>query len=181
MPGCGGIESGLRDVLARWECGGCNIKAIYLSALDACTLGGVGIGEEYIFSRSARAGWTSCLVLVSSTRTPIMKSTTIISLVAALAAQQVAGHATFQQLWVDGVDEISSPLPPPIDTQLTPILPGLLRPPSPIQLPRLGRNLQRPPLQCWRRHRRSREVRCHSRLHGDGRDAPAAWGQVVRE
>ncbi|KFZ24809.1 hypothetical protein V502_00719 [Pseudogymnoascus sp. VKM F-4520 (FW-2644)] len=32
-----------------------------------------------------------------------MKSTTtILSLVAALAAQQVAGHATFQDLWVDG-------------------------------------------------------------------------------
>ncbi|OBT44023.1 hypothetical protein VE00_05661 [Pseudogymnoascus sp. WSF 3629] len=36
-----------------------------------------------------------------------MKSTTIISLIAALAAQQVAGHATFQDLWVDGVDEIN--------------------------------------------------------------------------
>ncbi|OBT97750.2 hypothetical protein VE01_04976 [Pseudogymnoascus verrucosus] len=36
-----------------------------------------------------------------------MKSTTIISLIAALAAQQVAGHATFQDLWVDGVDEQS--------------------------------------------------------------------------
>ncbi|KFX92782.1 hypothetical protein O988_07129, partial [Pseudogymnoascus sp. VKM F-3808] len=34
-----------------------------------------------------------------------MKSATIISLVAALAAQQVAGHATFQDIWVDGTDE----------------------------------------------------------------------------
>ncbi|OBT86921.1 hypothetical protein VE02_04414 [Pseudogymnoascus sp. 03VT05] len=42
-----------------------------------------------------------------------MKSTTVISLIAALAAQQVAGHATFQDLWVDGVDEISFCVRPP--------------------------------------------------------------------
>jgi hypothetical protein len=38
-------------------------------------------------------------------RTAKMRSV-ILSIVAALAAQQVAGHATFQQLWVDGVDQI---------------------------------------------------------------------------
>lgn len=33
-----------------------------------------------------------------------------ITLVAVLAAQQVAGHATFQDLWVNGVDEqVSQP------------------------------------------------------------------------
>lgn len=31
------------------------------------------------------------------------------SALAALAAQQVMGHATFQQLWVNGVDQISLP------------------------------------------------------------------------
>jgi hypothetical protein len=35
-----------------------------------------------------------------------MKSVQI-SVLAALAAQQVMGHATFQQLWVNGVDQIS--------------------------------------------------------------------------
>jgi hypothetical protein len=35
-----------------------------------------------------------------------MKST-ILSLIAALATQQVAGHSIFQDLWVNGVDEIS--------------------------------------------------------------------------
>jgi hypothetical protein len=34
-----------------------------------------------------------------------MKSV-FISLLATLAAQQVAGHATFQALWVDGADKI---------------------------------------------------------------------------
>jgi hypothetical protein len=38
-----------------------------------------------------------------------MKST-ILSLIAALATQQVAGHSIFQDLWVNGVDEISIPL-----------------------------------------------------------------------
>jgi hypothetical protein len=37
-----------------------------------------------------------------------MKSTFITAL-AALAAQEVASHATFQQLWVDGTDYISPP------------------------------------------------------------------------
>jgi len=31
----------------------------------------------------------------------------LFALVAALAAEQVAGHALFQQLWVDGEDMIS--------------------------------------------------------------------------
>ncbi len=35
-----------------------------------------------------------------------MKST-FFSVLAALAAREVAGHAIFQQLWVDGVDMIS--------------------------------------------------------------------------
>lgn len=38
-----------------------------------------------------------------------MKSTFAAAL-AALAAQKVAGHATFQQLWVDGTDYISLPV-----------------------------------------------------------------------
>jgi hypothetical protein len=37
-----------------------------------------------------------------------MKST-ILSLIAALATQQVTGHSIFQDLWVNGVDEISVP------------------------------------------------------------------------
>ena len=37
-----------------------------------------------------------------------MKSTLFASVVA-LVAQRVAGHALFQQLWVDGVDKISLP------------------------------------------------------------------------
>ena len=36
-----------------------------------------------------------------------MKTTFILATVSALAAQ-VAGHATFQELWVNGVDKISS-------------------------------------------------------------------------
>lgn len=38
------------------------------------------------------------------------------SVLAALAAKQVMGHATFQQLWVNGVDQIC--LPPPIAVAL---------------------------------------------------------------
>jgi hypothetical protein len=34
---------------------------------------------------------------------------TIAAALAALAAQEVAGHAIFQQLWVDGTDYISHP------------------------------------------------------------------------
>jgi hypothetical protein len=37
-----------------------------------------------------------------------MKSV-ILSLVTALAVQRVAGHATFQDLWVNGVDMMSTP------------------------------------------------------------------------
>lgn len=37
---------------------------------------------------------------------PIMKLY-VFSVMAALAAREVLGHATFQQLWVDGVDMIS--------------------------------------------------------------------------
>ena len=37
-----------------------------------------------------------------------MKSTTFAAL-AATAARTVAGHAIFQQLWVDGVDMMSNP------------------------------------------------------------------------
>jgi hypothetical protein len=36
-----------------------------------------------------------------------MKST-FLSLIAALATQQVVGHSIFQDLWVNGVDEISA-------------------------------------------------------------------------
>jgi hypothetical protein len=101
------------------EGGGCNIKAIYISALDARATwqedgdGGRGRGGVYILSISR--GWMDVWifwefsVIVNSN---IMKSTTIISLIAALAAQQVTGHATFQDLWVNGVDEISPALPP---------------------------------------------------------------------
>ncbi|CAI6088399.1 unnamed protein product [Clonostachys chloroleuca] len=42
-----------------------------------------------------------------------MKSTLIAALTA-LAAKQVAGHATFQQLWVNGVDKICHPFNSPI-------------------------------------------------------------------
>lgn len=34
----------------------------------------------------------------------------ILPVVAAILAQQVAGHATFQQLWVNGVDQICRPI-----------------------------------------------------------------------
>jgi hypothetical protein len=34
---------------------------------------------------------------------------TIAAAVAALATREVAGHAIFQQLWVDGTDYISAP------------------------------------------------------------------------
>lgn len=37
-----------------------------------------------------------------------MKSTSVLAGLAALAAQRVAGHATWQELWVNGVDMISS-------------------------------------------------------------------------
>lgn len=40
-----------------------------------------------------------------------MKSFTSIALYLALAARQVAGHATFQQLWVGGKDLISPIFP----------------------------------------------------------------------
>lgn len=33
--------------------------------------------------------------------------TALLSVFVALAAKQVAGHAIFQQLWVNGVDQIS--------------------------------------------------------------------------
>lgn len=36
-----------------------------------------------------------------------MKSTFAAAALTALAARQVAGHAMFQQLWVDGTDYIS--------------------------------------------------------------------------
>jgi lytic cellulose monooxygenase (C1-hydroxylating) len=39
-----------------------------------------------------------------------MKSTFVAALTA-LAAREVAGHALFQQLWVDGTDYISQALP----------------------------------------------------------------------
>lgn len=38
-----------------------------------------------------------------------MRSTFAAALAATLAAKQVAGHATFQQLWVDGTDYIRLP------------------------------------------------------------------------
>jgi hypothetical protein len=41
-----------------------------------------------------------------------MKSTLLLS-VAALSVQQVASHATFQELWVNGVDEICTLFPIP--------------------------------------------------------------------
>ena len=37
---------------------------------------------------------------------PAKMKAAFISVVAALAGRQVAGHATFQQLWVNGVDQI---------------------------------------------------------------------------
>lgn len=40
-----------------------------------------------------------------------MKSTFVAALSAAIAANKVAGHAIFQQLWVDGTDYISFPFP----------------------------------------------------------------------
>jgi hypothetical protein len=36
--------------------------------------------------------------------------TTFAAALAAFAAQEVAGHAIFQQLWVDGTDYIRAPL-----------------------------------------------------------------------
>jgi hypothetical protein len=53
-----------------------------------------------------------------------MKSTFLAALTA-IAAREVASHATFQQLWVDGTDYIRPPSLPPflphtISTLLTP-------------------------------------------------------------
>ena len=56
-----------------------------------------------------------------------MKSTLLLS-VAALAVQQVSSHATFQDLWVNGVDEISISAQMYRGGRLTCDLPGLLRP-----------------------------------------------------
>lgn len=44
---------------------------------------------------------------VTGRSTPAMKSTFAAAALTALAARQVAGHAMFQQLWVDGTDYIS--------------------------------------------------------------------------
>lgn len=94
-----------------------------------------------------------------------MKSAIILTGVAAFATQ-VASHATFQQLWVNGVDQISTPkclvstadIHPPVDVRKI----------TQWQQPRHLSSKQRHPLQrqprssnlemqrsCWRyRHRR---------------------------
>jgi len=76
-----------------------------------------------------------------------MKST-ILALAAALAAQEVAGHATFQDLWVNGVDQIGFPFKPSQSTTRLTILarPGL-RAPAAVQLPGPECHEQRCPLQ----------------------------------
>lgn len=56
---------------------------------------------------------------------------------AALAVQQVAGHATFQDLWVNGVDEICIPLMTS-KRKTNFLLPGLLCPPTTFEHPSDG-------------------------------------------
>lgn len=89
---------------------------------------------------------------------------TISVVLAALAAREVAGHALFQQLWVDSVDMIS--LPTPFSSPRTERRPRKLinqvripmYPHAPIQHARHQRRRQRRPLQRRRKQGRQREV-----------------------
>jgi hypothetical protein len=77
-----------------------------------------------------------------------------------LGAQQALGHATFQQLWINGVDFISVPSKPILAYSLTFSERRPMRPCSVIQLSRDKRGIQRHPLQ--RRQSYSECEVCHS-------------------
>jgi hypothetical protein len=92
-----------------------------------------------------------------------MKSAILFS-VATIAVQQVFGHSTFQELWVNGVDEIrarSLGLLQFADIVLC--LPGLLCSPTTIEQPSHGCDKHRLEMQCQRIDRHRQQMHSGSR------------------
>ena len=95
----------------------------------------------------------------------------VISFLAALLAQQAASHATFQDLWVNGVDKIRFLHPRCYSKKLTKGLRRNLCPSTAVKQPRNRRHFNRHPLQCWW-HKWSCGKMCrHSRPNCDSGNA----------
>ena len=110
-----------------------------------------------------------------------MKSIVITAL-AALAFRQAAAHATFQDLWVNGVDQISSRRSTSRNYRTdSAALPGNLCPTTTIQLTHYLGPHQRYPMQREWCTGSSREMCSQCRWNRHDRDAPGTSSPITVE